>query len=287
MTRVFILGNPRSGTSLFRLMLQQHQAIVAPPEGGFAHWLLPKYEDWKYADATKEGCINDFIRDVFDCKKMETWDLNRELLRSLIKDRLPRSYAELVSLVYQAYTYTNSTEVIIDKNTYYVKHLKDLHRIWPDAHFIHLVRDGRDVASSYLEVNSLNSKSPYRPNLPTNMVKIAQEWQQTNQEILLFLESQKNPFMTIKYEDLVSNPIHSLTGVCDFLTIPFQENMLEYHLDHRVKYQEPKATLDWKKWTKNPLNMSRLGRYKSDLNKEQLNVFLANAQDMLTHFCYE
>ncbi|MGB0789818.1 MAG: sulfotransferase, partial [Marinirhabdus sp.] len=73
-SRVFILGNPRSGTSLLRLMLNQHSSIVAPPESGFSLWWLHKYGNWCKADNAPQK-INGFIDDVLSSRKIETWHL--------------------------------------------------------------------------------------------------------------------------------------------------------------------------------------------------------------------
>jgi len=63
MKRTFILGNPRSGTSLLRLMLNANTHIVSPPESGFLHWWYKKYNAWSTADNSKEN-IAAFVKDL-------------------------------------------------------------------------------------------------------------------------------------------------------------------------------------------------------------------------------
>jgi hypothetical protein len=55
--QVFIIGNPRSGTSLLRIMLNSHSSMVVPPECGFIQWWYQKYKDWP-----SNYTINDFVK---------------------------------------------------------------------------------------------------------------------------------------------------------------------------------------------------------------------------------
>jgi Sulfotransferase family len=69
---VFIIGNPRSGTTLLRLMLTCHPHLVIPPEGGFAVWLHDEYHAWSREDGRSPEAIALFVRAVLACRKMET-----------------------------------------------------------------------------------------------------------------------------------------------------------------------------------------------------------------------
>jgi hypothetical protein len=100
---VFILGNPRSGTSLFRIMLNAHPEIVAPPECGFAHWWLRKYYNWQESDI-KTNRLNKFLDDLFGSTKIETWDLQQKSVEALILSIKPKTYSELVKCIYLSYT---------------------------------------------------------------------------------------------------------------------------------------------------------------------------------------
>ena len=69
-----MIGNPRSGTSLLRLMLNNHPFISVPPECGFVVWLYEKYKNEKFVN---KKLINNFIIDLLGCKKFETWGLSK------------------------------------------------------------------------------------------------------------------------------------------------------------------------------------------------------------------
>jgi len=287
MKRVFILGNPRSGTSLFRLMLQQHSQIVAPPESGFAHWWYPKYKDWSLENNEDQSSLNQYIEDVLSSKKIETWDLDAAILRAQIEKHKPQNYAELTSLVYLCYKENTSTiKVVADKNNYYINHLEDLPKIWEDAIYIHVIRDGRDVACSYLDIEKLETMSKYKPRLENNIKEIAKEWEDNNQRILSFLSSFSKACITVRFEDLVTQTKNTLDGVCKFLNVPFQESMLHYYKQDNSNLSEPAATLDWKKKTQESPDSSRIGRYKLQLTTKDIDVFNSVANNTLKEFNY-
>lgn len=286
MVRVFILGNPRSGTSLLRIMLNSHPLIASPPECGFLHWWYPKYENWTRKDSIDLIKINAFVDDVLSSKKMETWHLNKELLTSKILSEQPLDYSSLSELVYATWALMNShknPQVIVDKNNYYIHHLKDLVKIWPDARFIHLIRDGRDVACSYLAMESLKTDSPYKPKLPSNISDIAIEWLTNNENIFQFLNHlEEGTTHIIRYEELVTRTESMLNSICEFLEVPMSLEMLNYY-NHN---DEPRSTSDWKKKTFEEPDIRNIGKYKELLSSEQIIQFNEIALIALKEFGY-
>jgi hypothetical protein len=174
---VFLIGNPRSGTTMFRLMLTAHPAIAIPPECGFAVWWWRKYETWSEALATDDR-IHEFVSDLRQSRKIETWELDYAALTEEIRSRRPASYETLVSIVYERYARQQGRTIRRwgDKNNFHIRRISDLRIIFPDAVFLHLVRDGRDVACSYRELAKRELKSKYAPDLPSDVVGIATEW---------------------------------------------------------------------------------------------------------------
>lgn len=290
MKHAFILGNPRSGTSLLRLMLNQHPNIVAPPECGFAHWWLHKYRDWNIANVSQDE-VETFLNDLFTSKKIGTWKLDRDLLKRRILDLKPDTYSRLVDCVYVSYNKGSSDlySTIVDKNNYYINHLGDLTAIWPDSVFLFQVRDGRDVACSYLDVNKLETNSPFKPKFPTTIDAIAKEWNENNKRILNFVKDMGHDrFMIVRYEDLITNTKPSLEKICSFLQLPYNEEMLAYHLEKENDLlKEPTETLDWKKKTLEEPDARQIARYKGVLSSNDIAIFLEHANEMLNYFGYE
>lgn len=286
MKEIFILGNPRSGTSLFRLMLNQHSEIVAPPECGFMQWWYTKYKDWTEKDNFSKR-LELFLNDLFTSKKIETWDIDIKKLRDFILAKDPKNYGDLAKCVYLIYDLQpENIKVIADKNNYYIHHIDDLKSIWPDAKFIHLIRDGRDVACSYIDMGKLKTNSPYKPELSVNIELIAKEWISNNLTISRSKEEDSEDYLLIKYENIIEQTQSTLTEVCTFLDLSFESNMLDYYNPNNLNRSEPAKTFDWKRKTREKPDPNRIGRYKTDLTEEQIKKFNLIAETHLKYYGY-
>ena len=289
MDKVFILGNPRSGTSLFRLMLNSHSMINATPECGFLHWWYKKYADWDSSCVTSNR-LDEYISDLESSKRIEDWKMDYAQLKEKIVQENPDNYAKLGEIVYVFYGEQKGkkAKVIADKNNYYINHFNDLNEIWPDAKYILVIRDGRDVACSYLNIETLVTNSPYKPKLSTDIKTIAKEWLTNNQNVLSFSESlNNNQFMVIRYEDFVTDSELYLTKVCNFLGLNFESNMLNYYIKNAKEQDEPLSSLDWKKKTLEKPDKDNIGKYKMELEKQSIEEFNTTATNLLQKFNYE
>lgn len=272
--QLFIIGNPRSGTSLFRLMLNSHSSIVVPPECGFIQWWFNKYQDW-----TAKSNLAGFISDLKTSKKIETWELDSYALGHFLEQRNSHSYQELVFNVIDFYGRSKhkkmNSSVLGDKNNYYIEHLDLLKTIAPKAKFLIIIRNPLDVYCSYKGISELNSKSLYIPKLTQNLEIFIEEWCHNQTEIIKFARKlDQEQFTVINYEDLILKSKTVLTKVCDFLKLPFDDQMLNYY----KRNDEPKALLDWKKKTLKPPDSTSIGGYKklllqTEVEKIQNNTF--------------
>lgn len=289
MESLFVLGNPRSGTSLLRLLLTSHSSIIIPPECGFILWLYPKYSKWNIDCSKDFDTIKKFCDDLFSCKKIETWGLERSRLIQEIARIKPKNYNLLCECIYILYGDVVGKKSIIwgDKNNYYLHFLDDLLTIFPDAKFLHIVRDGRDVACSYRNAMSLCSGSPYAPNLPLGIQEISLEWKDSVDKINIFFNKLRdNKCHTIKYEDLVMDSVKTLQNVCQWLGVPYESCMLNFYIENKQKKLEPELTLDWKQKTLLPIKTDSVGQYEKQMHDMDQVLFLKNAKDVLEKYNY-
>lgn len=277
MADFFVLGNPRSGTTLFRLALNSHPKIVVPPECGFALWLAEKFHMKTGAQQSRMA----FVTDVLQTKKIETWGLTGEDIHGVISMSDPQSYSELCRCVYLAYARKRSKlpAIVGDKNNYYMDHSEQLGHVFPRAKKLFIIRDGRDVACSYLALSSISSDSPYRPKLHSDIREIATEWSRNAERLLSAVEAGA---VFIRYEDLLRRPRETLTHVCGFLGVDYDEAMLNYQASN----DEPEEFLKWKPRTVEQLDESRIGVYKRELTGRQLGAFCEVAAPWLVRMGY-
>ena len=282
-TPFFIIGNPRSGTTLLRLMLTSHPSLVVPPEGGFAIHLHSMYRDFS-GDISH---IEEFVMDVLAAKKMEEWGLSKDGLVQHIIENEPCNYRDLVALVYEFYSLSLGWEIEMwgDKNNYYLHHIVELQEIFPQAKFIHIVRDGRDVACSYRDLATTTGK--YAPQLPNSVTSAAYQWKENLAKIIgSFAAIGLENVYEIRYEDLVLNAESELTNLCDFLGVKYSSEMMKYNELNRKLELEPEIYLRWKQKTNEGLDSSRVNRWKTGMFAEDAFIFEKIAGDYLIRYRY-
>lgn len=286
----FIIGNPRSGTTLLRLMLTSHSRLIVPPECGFAVWLYEKYKGWQEADSKNKLSLLEFINDLGRSRKFETWKLDVPGLQEFIKFCQPQNYSVLVSNVYKYYAVSNRKQIDRwgDKNNFYIQHIKTIAKIFPSSQFIHLIRDGRDVACSYKEIASRSIESEYAPRLPDQIEAIAHQWQNNIESaIASFSDLGWNNVLEVRFEDLVTRPEDTLHVICEFLDEEFDVDMLEYHTRNRQLQLEPTDFLRWKEKTIEKPLPQVVGRHRLDLSITEKQCFEDIAQRTLDRYAYE
>jgi hypothetical protein len=284
---IFIVGNPRSGTSMLRLMLTSHRNIVIPPECGFIVWWHAKYGALSGRDL--QNRLPEFLHDLQASRKFDTWELDGDALREYILADLPTTYADLCRLVCLAWGRRVGLPGTRwgDKNNFHTRHVAKLAALFPNASFVHIVRDARDVASSYLRLSERSFASPYAPALPRDVEAIAVQWRDNVNCVrgdLAALPSHRG--FEVTYESLVRTPALVLERICTYLGEPFDEQMLSFHEKNRALHLEPRATLAWKEETLQPVNERGLGAFANTLTEEEANRMTELCAEELRHYGY-
>jgi len=261
--------------------------MIVPPECGFIQWLYAKYGRWEKSDSIDLKKVQSFLEDLLNSRKIETWNLNKSLLIKQIIINQPENFEKLTEFIYLSYNpkHKRNTKVIGDKNNYFINHLYDLKNVWPKAKYIMLIRDVKDVVMSYLELSQINTRSIYKPNLPIKVPEIADKWLVDNSKILDFFSKESVDYHILRFEDLICHTKSELTDVCDFLELNYRDEMLKYHLNSGLG--EPNATLDWKKLTLQPPDRSRIGRYRDQLSKSDIEFINSYCHEILNKFDYK
>jgi hypothetical protein len=159
--------------------------------------------------------------------------------------------------------------------------------MFPDAYFVHIVRDGRDVACSYRNLQKKRIDSKYAPDLPHDIREIAQAWTanvgNANRAFDCF---QRRRVSEIQYEALVSEPRSSLEKLCAQLGEKYDSNMMRYHELNRTRGLEPIEFLPWKEKTMSPLIRQKAQPFLSQLTETEILQFDEIAGDMLDVYGY-
>ena len=148
-------------------------------------------------------------------------------------------------------------------------------KLWPDAYFINVIRDGRDVLASQLNTGNFNK----------NPKEIANGWLTTHKRFREFAENPNVHAYEVFYEKLVSQPEEEIRKICDFLKVPFENSMLDFYQKDLTIYTNPSGHLSLNRIS-NPIDSSMIGRWKKDLTSQQLDEFYSVAKDTMKTFGY-
>lgn len=281
---LFILGNPRSGTSLLRLMLHRHSKICIPPESHFFLWLERTYGSLDNFELKK------YLKDLYNSTKFETWELNKEELFSFLSSHDIDDYTKLTCLVYQFYAIKHNKENCLfwgDKNSLWIEKLPTIKMHFPEAFYVHIVRDGRDVACSYKSLSRKKILSPYAPKLPNNIEEIAMNWHYSVAEVEAFFLNQvsKANRITVHYEQLLKQPEEVLSQILNKLQLPFEPQQLKYF--EKPKHEiEPEEFFAWKEKLLSPPDLNNIGKFEKELTIQEIEAFNIIAFDTLKMFGY-
>ncbi|UJH92521.1 sulfotransferase [Antarcticibacterium sp. 1MA-6-2] len=281
----FILSNPRSGSSLLRVICESNQNISVPPECGYIEWWFEKYKDWNKEDNYSKR-LERFCIDLGSSRKFETWNFDILYFKKIVHKYNPEDYADLAALIHITYGLLKEKEVMAwgDKNNYYIHKTSLLQQLYPHAKYIFLIRDGRDVATSYISLKNIQSNSPYFPKLSNDIKEIAEEWNNNNSKVFHFLNAvAKDQVLILRYEDIICSLEKSCRSICEFLNVSFDPGMLKYYYNHL----EPKQTLDWKRKTLRSPDKLAIGKYKLMLTEKEIEIFNSVAGSILSQFDYD
>ena len=281
---IFIIGNPRSGTTLLRLLLHAHSNISIPPEAGFALWLYKKYI--KYSSSNLES----YLEDMRKTKKIDNWNLCWDHLKKKLVVKSPESYSELIDLIYQFYGNSIGKQNIRwgDKNNFYLNYIDQIKMLFPDAFFIHVIRDGRNVACSYVKLSKKNFKSPDAPKLPHKISEIAKEWNNNLNTIRnSFNKFNYENVKEIRLEDLTDQPKRTIIDIMKFIRERYEENVLEFYKLNDTNGGEPSHYLiGWKEKNTKPIQAESKDKYKIELTNKEIKSFNRIAGKNLYNYNY-
>ncbi|WAZ20923.1 sulfotransferase [Streptomyces cinnabarinus] len=256
---VFVLGCPRSGTTLLQLMLHAHPRIALPPETRF---VLPAYEGrLGFGD----------LRDAGNRAALARWITGRKATRfhelgldaGGVAERIadgPPTLGSALAVPLKAYAEQHGKARWGDKRPAYALHVEEIHRLFPDAQFVHLVRDGRDCVASLLGM----------PWWHRGFHEAVATWAQV-MDVTRRYASRLGPdcWHELRYEDLLAHPERQLRSLCTYLGEEYAPGTTE---PHRLAGLAVPARKTWHRRTHGTLDASRAGSWRQRLTPDQIRL---------------
>jgi hypothetical protein len=285
----FIVGVPRSGTTMLRLMLDAHPDLAIPPETYFVTNLI---------EAADGGAGPDQLANVLVGHRR--WgDLGideSELRRRLAAIGEPDG-GDAVRVAFGLYAEGRGKPRWGDKTPAYLTNIAEIGGALPEARFVHLIRDGRDVALSVLRMPEADR--PMRN--PDTVGLVATRWSRRIERARRQAEGLDH-YLEVRFEDLVAKPEGVLRRVCGFVELDYRPELLDYHSGAGERLEEINRELAGRDdlpaqtaagrtephaLTSQPPARDRIGTWREEMSPEQLAEFEAEGGEMLRELGYE
>ena len=214
---LLILGVRRSGTTLLRVILDRSAELAIPDESYVVPQLAHRHP--RTVDAAA------FVDDLRRLPRLRELGIPPEDVATRLTTGMTTGAA--IAAVFETYAATRGKARWGDKTPLYMQHLRMLERLFPEARFVHLVRDGRDAALSFLAMAEGVVTRTWAH--PYDAAGFACQWR-TEVEAARALGARvgSGRYLEVSYERLVAEPEVTVRAVSAFASLAYEPAMLDY-----------------------------------------------------------
>ncbi len=270
--QIFIVGTQRSGTTLLRLILNAHSRIAIAREAGFLVPLLKKkYVTTGFTGAFLKAFYNNYLSSKSDIQS--SYAYYTEFFTQLDpEERI--SLRELVTGLFSTYCRGEGKSIWGNKTPSFLRKIDILYRLFPDALFIHIVRDGRDVFDSW------RKKAEMHKN---DVSVMALDWSLKLLMIERYFKGiRAENKITVRYEDLLEKPEQTVRDICSMIGVEYEPDMFNFY-KNSYNYTISRHS----KLIFSPLNSDNRWKWKKNLSRREIRIFNLLAGHHLRKYNYE
>ncbi|NOT26902.1 MAG: sulfotransferase [Acidobacteria bacterium] len=260
---VFVIGFPRSGTSITCRLLRRYLKVSFGTESQFIIRYLRRLSEFGDLrdDANVRRLLYEISTERFFARSRHNWGFVFDVEQA-INTLTSRSYSAVLHAIFNQLADHNGMVRWGDKTPAYNYHLRELRQLFPDAQFVHVVRDGRDVALS-IQKQGFGAK---------NACQAAGEWTRAIDSITAFSQDlSDDQYVEVRYEDLTSRPAAVVEELADFLGIDDRTGELRTYVHTHIQRE---------------ITQDNSGKWHQALSAREVERFEAVAGDILAHFGY-
>lgn len=275
---VFVVGCPRSGTTLLQRLLDAHSELAVINE---TLWITREAKE-RNGVAAEERVTPELVTRLFEYPRFRRLDLRREDVEALLASEASLSYPRFVSAIFDLYGRSRGKPLVGDKSPGYVREMTRLHACWPEAKFVHLIRDGRDVWLSVAGWKKADRTLGRFATWTQDPVATTALWWERSVRLGREAGTSLGPirYLEVRYEDLVADPARECWALCAFLGLPYDEAMLRFH-EGRTRY-EPGLTAK-RAWLP---PVAGLRDWRAQMQAKDVERFEATAGELLDELGY-
>lgn len=255
---IFVVGHPRSGTTLLASMLGRHPEIVSTPESLYFNIVR-----FQVAPVLSKGA-SEVLR-VIEASPMRFLIIDRQLLLAAFEDLQEITEETVFRTVLECFQAADGKPRLLEKTPWHMRNIDEILDWFPDARILWIVRDGRACVSSLLKV-------PWATDDP---VTLARQWVMNVAFAEMFAKKWPQQIFVIKYEDLVNDPRSVIHPALEFLEVESSEQIFEH--DREVRTVKPSET-EWKENVGRPLMANRASAWGTELDPkviDKLNITMS------------
>lgn len=275
---IFIVGANRSGTTLLRLILNAHSHIAIPEEVVYLNSKVAgvTIERWKNPGFS-EGAYAAFIRDFVYNKCEPLHGIEREAVIDAILSDTPYNLKKPYQHVLESWAAHHGKGRWGEKTPGNLFYSDILLEMFPDARFIHVVRDPRAGVSSMMNTSFFPSDIVFNA--------LSRHKFMTKGRAILERSVPESQRIILRYEDLVLKPEETVRHLCDFIDEPFEESMMEFYQDSR-RYMKQAAKDSFNKAATRPISSDKLDKWKKKLTRSEIAQIQAVCKKEMAEFGY-
>jgi hypothetical protein len=271
---IFIVGVHRSGTTLLRYMLSSSPRIYIPPESDF----IPRFFGTEAMGRLDRSRVARMLRVIFTRYRFsKEWKGKPPDADLFLQDSEAPTPATFLDTLYRKYARQHGAVRWGDKTPIYTSYIDLIHRIFPQAQFVHIIRDGRDVALSTLDTWGARE-------LHVDIYYAARIWERRiRQARWVGAKLGADRYYELRYEDLVRCPERELQAVCDFLGETYLPLMVEqqHHARERISPGGFHAPV------REPPSPARVGRWRREMSIVDQRLYQHVAGSLLDELGYQ
>ena len=254
---------------MLRVMLDRHPELAVPDESYFVPQLADRH--LRHVDP------DEFVDDLRRIDTLADWEVPLDKVRARLTERMPIGAA--IGTVYAVYATERGKPRWGDKTPMYMQNLRLLERLFPDALFVHLIRDGRDAAMSFLSMpKGLMAETWMQPH---DIAGFACQWRsEVKAARRLGRRVGRGRYLEVRYEDLVQDIESVLSDISVFARLPYEPALADYAGSIDVSAEPHQQSL-----TRPPT--AGLRDWRVQMTREEVEAFEQVAGDLLADLGYE
>ena len=265
MKRIFLVGSPRSGTTILQSLLAAHPEVISFPESKFFHYLLydkfagklPSRMEAFFKDEIKRP---EFLENFDDSQTVET------------------KTAWFVGILDSLATEQNKS-IWLEKTPEHMYFIEDIERLLPNAKFIHILRNGMDAIASMYEATR-NFSNLWGAGWDLN--HCVGRWEHAMLTSHKYIKKSNHIF--IRYEDVLDNTTKLLGEICNFMGIEYEDEML---LNYKEKASRLSLNLPWHQGIDRDIKSTKVHKYHNSFNCDEIQSILTRIQWVNSEVAYK